>query len=791
MRAHTMKTLLTALLCAVIATAPIADARGARGGGGGAVNPFNLPMLTPTQAANMFTFLGSFSLPSGGSTPVAFGSGTLSVSGNTMYVGSLAYRPAGTSTSTPNQYTAAIASFPIPTLSGAPDYTGGNGTVTGAEVTGPNGPGIVMPVNYTLTAAPTTGATSATLTTLPAGLTANAGWYVQFSDGESDFITGLSSDTISWGTALTGSSFTTTVSIWEWNPPTAVWASGIGSANNSITGIQEYNGELYVTGGSSFSGCSGDDLGWILTESPSLGPDWGTVNTSSNSITGTSTESSRYYASPIALLPSVWQPYFGTMYEAGAPSLSDISCYGKLGATFQEFNPANISATGGVVPITTALGYYYNTGPTSPESLGGRQYSGPFPTCTQTASCSPSPTGYPATLSTAPAAGDASVTLALPTASVTVTANLPSGTGTLDVTAVNSGTISNSGIAYDATDSAGVITGIGVVNPSYYYPPGTTLGVGSYTLFNVVASVVQSITITNGGSGYTSAPTVTIAAPGGSGTTATATATINGSGVVTGVTITSAGGGYSAAPAVTFSAPSSGTTATGTAVLGSATNDTVTLTPEGYGPADAGVSAWTITFSDGESRIAQIAATSVGATSTTATFSPALQCGTNGFAACTTAVTVAPMGDAWMNVYDGDAGGGFIVPGTRTFVDLWLHQYGIDTPRGGSCGGNSSSSMWTPLAPDTNYYSQINLYYYDLQTLYNQANGTNSVWTANPSFVQPFYDNANLDGPNGCPKLLSTAYQIGWSYFDYATDILYVNVQQSPTIIDEYKVAVP
>ncbi|WP_320533665.1 hypothetical protein [Robbsia andropogonis] len=79
---------------------------------------------------------------------------------------------------------------------------------------------------------------------------------------------------------------------------------------------------------------------------------------------------------------------------------------------------------------------------------------------------------------------------------------------------------------------------------------------------------VGSVTITSGGSGYTAAPTVTFSAPS-SGTAATGTAIIQ-NGAVTGVTITSPGTGYTAAPTVTFSAPSSGTTATGTASMVSA-----------------------------------------------------------------------------------------------------------------------------------------------------------------------------------------------------------------------------
>jgi len=62
---------------------------------------------------------------------------------------------------------------------------------------------------------------------------------------------------------------------------------------------------------------------------------------------------------------------------------------------------------------------------------------------------------------------------------------------------------------------------------------------------------VVSITISNGGTGYTSAPTVELT--GGDGTGATATAFINGSGVVTSIEITNAGSGYTSAPAVAFS----------------------------------------------------------------------------------------------------------------------------------------------------------------------------------------------------------------------------------------------
>lgn len=62
---------------------------------------------------------------------------------------------------------------------------------------------------------------------------------------------------------------------------------------------------------------------------------------------------------------------------------------------------------------------------------------------------------------------------------------------------------------------------------------------------------IGSISVSAGGSLYTSSPTVTIAAPT-SGTTATATATASG-GAVTAVTLVLAGTGYVGAPAISFS----------------------------------------------------------------------------------------------------------------------------------------------------------------------------------------------------------------------------------------------
>ena len=62
--------------------------------------------------------------------------------------------------------------------------------------------------------------------------------------------------------------------------------------------------------------------------------------------------------------------------------------------------------------------------------------------------------------------------------------------------------------------------------------------------------IVDSVTITDGGEYYTSAPTVTFSGGGGSG--AAGTAIISSGGLVTGVTINTAGTGYTSAPTITF-----------------------------------------------------------------------------------------------------------------------------------------------------------------------------------------------------------------------------------------------
>jgi hypothetical protein len=76
-------------------------------------------------------------------------------------------------------------------------------------------------------------------------------------------------------------------------------------------------------------------------------------------------------------------------------------------------------------------------------------------------------------------------------------------------------------------------------------------GVGATATLSTVSGFVVGATITNGGSGYTSAPAVTIT---GNGSGATATATLTG-GVVSGIDIESAGRGYTGSPTISIAPP--------------------------------------------------------------------------------------------------------------------------------------------------------------------------------------------------------------------------------------------
>ena len=154
----------------------------------------------------------------------------------------------------------------------------------------------------------------------------------------------------------------------------------------------------------------------------------------------------------------------------------------------------------------------------------------------------------------------------------TVTITGGGGTGATGVAVVSSGSIiainiSNKGLGYTSAPTIAISGGGGtgviavatlITSPAFLGGErvvATDLSV-SANVVDTAPTYIQIIKVTAGGSGYTSAPTVTVAAPT-SGITATAIATIT-AGVVTSVTVTGGGTGYTANPTVTMSLPPAG-----------------------------------------------------------------------------------------------------------------------------------------------------------------------------------------------------------------------------------------
>ena len=153
-----------------------------------------------------------------------------------------------------------------------------------------------------------------------------------------------------------------------------------------------------------------------------------------------------------------------------------------------------------------------------------------------------------------------------------------SGGGQLDLTNSNSSFGTQGLIAFGRADETskcidrytGIVTSTAAVSQSKVVVSGVGSNRpydGQAIFFDRKYNVVRKIDITNGGSGYTSAPTVTVAAPTGPGVAvrSTASATVE-NGVVTAVTVLSSGSQYEVVPAVTFSG-GGGADAAATAVL--------------------------------------------------------------------------------------------------------------------------------------------------------------------------------------------------------------------------------
>jgi FtsP/CotA-like multicopper oxidase with cupredoxin domain len=107
-----------------------------------------------------------------------------------------------------------------------------------------------------------------------------------------------------------------------------------------------------------------------------------------------------------------------------------------------------------------------------------------------------------------------------------------------------------------ASISNGVLTSVNVLEPGYDYtqPQAVAVGGNPTTAAALRASGgVDVVNVTDGGSGYTTQPTVEFSLPDlPTGTQATGVATMNQSGAVTSVTVVDQGSGYTSAPTVTI-----------------------------------------------------------------------------------------------------------------------------------------------------------------------------------------------------------------------------------------------
>ena len=115
----------------------------------------------------------------------------------------------------------------------------------------------------------------------------------------------------------------------------------------------------------------------------------------------------------------------------------------------------------------------------------------------------------------------------------------------------------------DGSDIGSKVQGVLITNPGYGYtvnpgivfiPGSDDSGTGAAATTRISNQSIGIVTITSGGSGYTTAPSVTFSSPG-IGTTATAIAVVSSAGTISNIYITNAGAGYTETPTITIGSP--------------------------------------------------------------------------------------------------------------------------------------------------------------------------------------------------------------------------------------------
>ncbi|HYH09858.1 MAG TPA: C25 family cysteine peptidase [Thermoanaerobaculia bacterium] len=252
----------------------------------------------------------------------------------------------------------------------------------------------------------------------------------------------------------------------------------------------------------------------------------------------------------------------------GSPSFARV-----CGASFRPALSKSVNKASAAPPdtLTYTITYTNASGTAIPNVV----ITDPLPAGTTYASSSLAPTSAPAVGSNGTVTWNLGTLAAATTGSITLTVNLPAGM--TQTSAVNTATLSNPATANITATATTAIRKPNVTitkrasktalvpGEAFSYTldvvnNGTAAATGvvvtdvlpafiSPTQYTASTNTVTVVNVTNGGSGYVTAPSVSFTGGGGSGAAGTA---ILSNGVVIGVAMTNGGTGYTSAPAVSF-----------------------------------------------------------------------------------------------------------------------------------------------------------------------------------------------------------------------------------------------
>lgn len=201
--------------------------------------------------------------------------------------------------------------------------------------------------------------------------------------------------------------------------------------------------------------------------------------------------------------------------------------------------------------------------------------------------------------------------------------------------------------------------------------PQISGGVQATATVTMTGGSVSSISITNGGSGYTSAPTITLS--GGNGTGATATATLSAVGLQS-ISVTNGGAGYTVAPTITFTGGGgSGAQATASISGGAITSIAVTNAGSGYTSAptvvitpDSGDTITSAATATATLQTRSVASISVGSSGSGYLSAPSITINGGGGTGATATATISTYAVASITI--ANAGSGYSSAPTVTFT---------------------------------------------------------------------------------------------------------------------------